>query len=157
LTTAEIRRARIILWNGYCGVHQEFLPVHIDLWRKHHPDINVLVHPECRMEVVDRADYAGSTEYIIKVIEAAPPYSKWAIGTEIHLVNRLSKRHTDKFIVSLSPLACRCSTMFRISPIALADVLEGLCAGIVINPITVPNDIQAYARLALNRMLTIPS
>ncbi len=157
LTTADIEQARIILWNGHCDVHQEFFPAHIDSWRNKHPDINILVHPECPMSVVDQADYAGSTEFIIKTVEAAPPQSKWAIGTEIHLVSRLSKRHADKLIVSLSPLPCRCNTMYQISPTALADVLEGLCAGTIVNPITVPDDVQRHARVALDRMLTIPS
>jgi quinolinate synthase len=157
LTTADIRRARIILWDGHCGVHQKFLPVYIDSWREKHPDIKIIVHPECQMAVVDRADYAGSTEYIIKIIEAAPPGSKWAVGTESHLVNRLSKRHTDKLVVSLSPVPSPCDTMSEISPVALADVLEGLCAGTIVNPITVPDDIQRHARVALDRMLTIPA
>jgi quinolinate synthase len=156
LSSEVIRKARIILWNGYCGVHQGFFPKHVDEWRKQHPDINILVHPECMMEVVDKADYVGSTAHIIKVVEVAPKGSKWAIGTEIHLVNRLKKRFPDKFIVSLSPHACVCSTMFRISPLALADVLEGLLEGRVTNQITVPDDISANAKLALDRMLAIP-
>jgi quinolinate synthase len=109
------------------------------------------------MAVVDRADYAGSTEYIIKIIGAAPPGSKWAVGTESHLVNRLSKRHTDKLVVSLSPSPSPCGMMSKISPAALADVLEGLCVGTIINPITVPDDIQRQAKVALDRMLAIPS
>ncbi len=157
LTAADIQQARIILWDGYCSVHQEFLPAHIDSWRDRYPDINVLVHPECDMSVVDRANYVGSTEFIIKTVEAAPPGSKWAIGTEIHLVNRLIKRHTDKLVVPLSPLSCQCHTMFKISPAALANVLEGLCVGTIINPITVPDEVQVHARVALDRMLTIPA
>ncbi|MBN1121993.1 MAG: quinolinate synthase NadA [Anaerolineae bacterium] len=157
LTTTDIQQARIILWDGYCSVHQGFLPSHIDEWRNKHPDSNIIVHPECNMNVVDRADYVGSTEFIIKTIEAAPSGSKWAVGTEIQLVNRLGKRHTDKLVVSLSPITCRCDTMYRITTTALADVLEGLVAGTVINPITVPDDIQRHAKVALDRMLTIPS
>ena len=155
LTTADIQQARIILWDGCCSVHQGFLPSHIDAWRNEHPDINVIVHPECNMAVVDQADCAGSTEFIIKTIAAAPPGSKWAVGTEIQLVNRLSKRHTDKLVVSLSPVTCRCDTMYQITPTALADVLEGLTEGKIINPISVPDDIRRHARVALDRMLTI--
>lgn len=156
LTPEGIRSARIILWDGYCGVHQGFLPEHIDMWRERYPDITVIVHPECMMEVVDKADRSDSTAQIIKAIEAAPAGSKWAIGTEIHLVNRLKNRHPDKFIVSLSPHACVCSTMFRISPIDLAKVLEGLVEGVIINRITVPEEVKAGAKLALDRMLAIP-
>jgi quinolinate synthase len=156
LTDEAIRRARVILWDGYCGVHQGFFPQHIDFWRKRHPDITVIVHPECMMEVVDKADLSGSTGGIIKAVDGAPVGSKWAIGTEIHLVNRLKKRHPDKLVVSLSPHACACSTMFRISPIDLAKVLEGLLEGRVINQIAVPDEIKVNARLALDRMLAIP-
>ncbi len=156
LTDDEIRNARIILWRGHCSVHQQFRPEHVDLWRKHHPDVNVIVHPECMMEVVDKADYAGSTSYIIKKIEAAAPGTKWAVGTENHLVNRLKHQHTDKMVELLSPFSCLCSTMYRISPLDLANVLENLIEGRVINQITVPADIQANARLALDRMLAIP-
>jgi quinolinate synthase len=156
LADEAIRRARVILWDGCCNVHQGFLPQHVDEQRRRYPDITVIVHPECMMEVVDKADLSGSTEGIIKAVEAAPAGSQWAIGTEIHLVNRLKKRHPDKLIVSLSPHACVCSTMFRISPISLAEVLEGLVEGKVINQITVPDDVKANARLALDRMLAIP-
>lgn len=156
LTDEQILNARIILWQGHCSVHQQFRPEHVDVWRKHHPDINVIVHPECAMEVVDKADSVGSTAYIIKAIEAAPAGSKWAVGTEIHLVNRLKEQYPDKFITLLSPFACLCSTMYRISPLDLANVLEGLVEGRVINQITVPDDVASNARLALDRMLAIP-
>jgi quinolinate synthase len=156
LTDDEIRNARIILWRGHCSVHQQFRPEHVDLWRKHHPEVNVIVHPECMMEVVDKADYAGSTSYIIDKIEAAAPDTKWAVGTENHLVNRLKKQHTDKMVELLSPFSCLCSTMYRISPLDLENVLENLVEGRVINQITVPVDIQRNAKLALDRMLAIP-
>lgn len=156
LTDEQIRNAKIILWQGHCSVHQQFRPEHIDLWRKHHPDINILVHPECMMEVVDKADYVGSTSYIIKTVEAAPAGSKWAIGTEMHMVNRLKDEQPDKFVTLLSPFSCLCSTMYRINPLDLANVLENLVEGRVINQITVPERVQHFARLALERMLSIP-
>jgi quinolinate synthase len=156
LTDEQIRNAKIILWQGHCSVHQQFRPDHVDLWRKHHPDINIIVHPECAQEVVDKADYVGSTARIVDVIKAAPAGSKWAVGTEVHLVNRIKNQFPDKFIQLLSPFSCLCSTMYRISPLDLANVLEGLVEGRIINQITVPQDVQANARLALDRMLAIP-
>ncbi len=156
LTDEQILNAKIILWKGHCSVHQQFRPEHVDLWRKHHPDINIIVHPECMMEVVDKADYVGSTAYIIKAIAAAEPGTKWAVGTEVHLVNRLKNEHPDKMIQLLSPFTCLCSTMYRISPLDLANVLENLVEGRVINQITVPETVANNARLALNRMLAIP-
>ncbi|NDJ61648.1 MAG: quinolinate synthase NadA, partial [Chloroflexi bacterium] len=122
----------------------------------HHPDINIIVHPECMMEVVDKADYVGSTSYIIRTIEAAPAGSKWAVGTEVHMVNRLKNQQTDKMVELLSPFSCLCSTMYRITPLDLANVLENLVEGRVINQITVPDEVQRNAKLALDRMLTIP-
>jgi quinolinate synthase len=156
LTDAQIRQAKIILWQGHCSVHQQFRPPHIDYWRKEHPDINIIVHPECMMEVVDKADYVGSTAKIISTIEAAPAGSKWAIGTEMHLVKRLQASQPDKLVTLLSPFACLCSTMYRISPLDLANVLESLVDGRVINQISVPDDIKRDAKLALDRMLSIP-
>lgn len=156
LTDDEIRNARIILWKGHCSVHQQFRPEHIDLWRKHHPDVNVVVHPECMMQVVDKADFVGSTSYIVNKIEQAPAGSKWAVGTEMHLVNRLKNLHTDKQVELLSPFSCLCSTMYRISPIDLANVMENLVEGRVINQITVPETVKRNAKLSLDRMLSIP-
>ncbi len=156
LTDAQIRNARIILWQGHCSVHQQFRPEHVDLWRSHHPDINVIVHPECMMEVVDKADDVGSTSYILKTIANAPAGSKWAVGTEMHLVNRVKNANPDKFVTLLSPFSCLCSTMYRISPIDLANVLEHLVAGRVINEIVVPEQVKRGAKLALDRMLAIP-
>lgn len=156
LTDDQIRGARVILWRGHCSVHQQFRPEHVHLWRRNHPDINIIVHPECMMEVVDLADYVGSTSYIIKTIQSALPGSKWAVGTEIHLVNRLKNSYPDKFVQLLSPFSCLCSTMYRISPLDLANVLEGLVEGRVINQITVAPEVRHYAKLALDRMLSIP-
>jgi quinolinate synthase len=155
LTDEQILNARIILWQGHCSVHQQFRPEHVDTWRRLHPDINIIVHPECDQAVVDKADYIGSTAAIIRQIEAAPAGSKWAVGTEVHLVNRIKNDYPDKFISLLSPFACLCSTMYRSSPLDLANVLEGLVEGRVINQITVPADVQRGAKLALDRMLAI--
>ncbi|MBW4435680.1 MAG: quinolinate synthase NadA [Pleurocapsa minor GSE-CHR-MK-17-07R] len=156
LTDEQIRNAKIILWQGHCSVHQQFRPEHIDMWRRMHPDINIIVHPECAMEVVDKADFTGSTAHILNVINAAPAGSKWAVGTEIHLVNRVKQANPDKMVTLLSPFSCLCSTMYRISPLDLANVLENLVEGRVINQIFVPEDVQRGARLALDRMLSIP-
>ncbi|MBC8098275.1 MAG: quinolinate synthase NadA [Armatimonadetes bacterium] len=156
LTDAQIRDARVILWQGHCSVHQQFRPEHADHWRKHHPDVNILVHPECMMEVVDKADYVGSTSYIIKTVEAAPAGSKWAIGTEMHMVNRLKSEQPDKLVGLLSPFSCLCSTMYRITPLDLANTLENLVAGRIVNQIIVPPKVKANAKLALDRMLAIP-
>jgi quinolinate synthase len=156
LTDEQILNAKVILWAGHCSVHMQFRPDHVDLWRRHHDDINVIVHPECAMAVVDKADFVGSTSYIVNMINKAPAGSKWAVGTEVHLVNRLKNANPDKFVQLLSPFSCLCSTMYRISPLDLANVLENLVEGRVINQITVAPDVQHYAKLALDRMLSIP-
>jgi quinolinate synthase len=156
LNDKQILNARIILWKGHCSVHQQFRPEHVDYWRDQYPDINIIVHPECMMEVVDKADVVGSTAKIIKTIENAPPGSKWAVGTEMHLVNRVRDRHPDKLVTLLSPFSCLCSTMYRISPLDLANVLEHLAAGEIINQISVPEPDKSLALLALTRMLSIP-
>jgi quinolinate synthase len=156
LTDEQIRNARIILWRGHCSVHQQFRPEHVDLWRRHHADVNVIVHPECMMEVVDKADLVGSTSYIVKTINSAAPGTKWAVGTEVHLVNRLKNANPDKLVQLLSPFTCLCSTMYRISPLDVAHVLEELLEGRVVNQIFVPDDVQRNARLALERMISIP-
>ncbi len=157
LTDEQILRARVILWQGHCSVHQQFRPEHVDLWRRQHPDVQIIVHPECMMEVVDKADLVGSTSYIVKTIESAPAGSKFAVGTELHLVNRLKQRNPDKFVTLLSPFSCLCSTMYRITPLDLANVLEGLVDGRVINPIHVDDEVKHFARIALDNMLSIPS
>ena len=152
-TEAALRRARMILWKGYCSVHQRFLPQHVDRVRAEHPGIHVLVHPECSFEVVQKADDTGSTEGIIKKVTAAPAGSSWAVGTEIHLVNRLAKTLTDRTVISLDPHVCVCSTMFRITPQHLLWALENLVEGQVVNRISVPEDQRQWARVALDCML----
>jgi quinolinate synthase len=150
-----IRNARIILWKGYCSVHQRFTPEQVARVRHEHPGIRVIVHPECRFEVAQAADEIGSTEGIIKAIESAPAGSEWAVGTEIHLVNRLGKVFRDRKIISLDPNVCVCTTMFRITPQHLLWALENLGSGNVVNRISVDERTRYYARLALDRMLAL--
>jgi quinolinate synthase len=125
--------------------------------RRAYPGINVIVHPECRREVVDAADIDGSTELILQTIASAPAGSQWAVGTEINMVNRLAAEHPDKLIFCLDPVICPCSTMYRIHPAYLAWVLEALVEGAVLNEITVPDGVKAAARVALGRMLSLPA
>jgi quinolinate synthase len=146
---------KVILWKGFCSVHQRFHVSHVDSLRKKYPNIKVLVHPECSHEVVKAADLSGSTEFIISQVEAAPPDTIWAIGTEINLVSRLAKAHPEQRIFSLNPIVCPCSTMYRISPQHLLWVLENIAKGEVVNQITVPVTIAHNAKIALNRMLQI--
>jgi quinolinate synthase len=153
LRNEHVREARFILWKGHCSVHQLFTAAQCDGLRQNEPDRTILVHPECSWEVVQRAHLAGSTEYIIKTIREAPPGSKWAIGTEVHLVNRLAKTHPDKDIRSLSTIQCLCTTMYRISPGHLLWSLDELAEGRVVNQIRVPPDVREGALLALERML----
>ena len=150
-----IRDACVILWKGYCSVHQRFTPKHIERLRREHPGIRVIVHPECRFEVAQAADQIGSTEGIIKAISESPAGSQWAVGTEIHLVNRLSKTMTDRRIMSLDSSVCVCTTMFRITPQHLLWALENLVAGNVVNRISVPERTRHFARVALDRMLSL--
>ena len=150
-----IRNARVILWKGYCSVHQRFTPRHVERVRREHPGIRVIVHPECRFEVAQAADQIGSTEGIIKAITAAPAGSEWAVGTEIHLVNRLTKELKDRKVISLDPSVCVCTTMFRITPVHLLWALENLGAGNVVNRISVDERTRHYARVALDRMLSL--
>ncbi len=150
-----IRKARVILWKGYCSVHQRFTPQHVERVRREHPGIRVIVHPECRFEVAQAADQIGSTEGIIKAITEAPGGSAWAVGTEIHLVNRLGKELKDRKVVSLDPSVCVCTTMFRITPVHLLWALENLGAGKVVNRISVDERTRHYARVALDRMLSL--
>jgi len=150
-----LRRTRIFLWRGWCNVHQCFLPEHVTAWRERMPDIRVIVHPECMMEVVDLADEAGSTATIIRCVEESPPGDRWAIGTEFNLVNRLRNEHPEQFVVSLSPEPSTCRTMNLITLEKLANVVEGLLRGEVINPVTVPPDVTRSARAALERMLEV--
>jgi len=155
LTEADIKDATFLLWRGWCSVHQRFRPEHIEAFRAEHPDGIVVVHPECAHEVCERADQVGSTDYIIRAVEAAPAGSVIGVGTEIHLVNRLDAETPDKTIVSLDPVVCPCSTMFRIDAGHLAWVLEHLVDGTVVNRITVDDETAEWARVALQRMLDI--
>jgi quinolinate synthase len=155
LEEVDVKEATLLLWKGHCSVHQRFKVAHVDAFRAEHPDGIVVVHPECAHEVVEVADQVGSTDYIIKAVEAAPPGSVLGIGTEIHLVQRLAAEHPDRTVVSLDPLVCPCSTMFRIDAAHLAWVLENLVAGNVVNRITVDEETAQWARVALERMLEI--
>jgi len=154
-TKEQFLAARVILWKGHCQVHQRFLTSHVASFRARFPGIKILVHPECSWDVVQTADLVGSTAFIIKTIEAAPAGSSWAVGTEIHLVDRLRRNHPDKMISSLVPGVCLCSTMNRIDPQHLLWVLESLVEGRIVNAIRVPEAIAAPARVALERMLAI--
>jgi quinolinate synthase len=151
-----LRRARLILWRGWCSVHARFTVAQIERARREHPGVTVIVHPECRREVVAAADLDGSTELILETIAAAPAGSRWAVGTEINMVNRLAAEHPDKRIFCLDPVICPCSTMYRIHPAYLAWVLEALLDGQVVNEIVVPDGVKASARVALDRMLSLP-
>jgi len=155
LTERDCKEATLLLWKGHCSVHQRFRPEHIEAFRTEHPDGIVLAHPECSYEVCDLADQVGSTDYIIRAVEAAPVGATIAVATEIHLVQRLDAETSDKTIVSLDPLICPCSTMFRIDAPHLAWVLEELVAGRVPNRITVEPETAEWARVALQRMLAI--
>ncbi len=150
-----VRQARVFLWHGFCNVHQRFLPQHVRSWRERDPEIRVIVHPECMEEVVDLADEAGSTAYITRRVEESPPGTRWAIGTEFNLVNRLKDGHPQQFVASLSPQPSYCRTMNLITPRKLLRVLEGLVEGEMVNPITVPDDVARHARVALERMLEV--
>jgi quinolinate synthase len=155
LTPEEIRRARVILWQGHCSVHTRFSVKQVEEAREAHPDINIIVHPECVREVVDIADYVGSTEYISRTVNEAPAGTTWGIGTEINMVTRLASQNPDKKVFCLDPVVCPCATMYRIHPAYVLWVLEGLMADLVINPVEVPEPIRTEAKLALNRMLEI--
>ena len=151
-----LTRAKIILWKGHCSVHQMFLPEHVDYFRREYPGIKILVHPECMMEVVAKADEVGSTGRIIRLVNEAAPGTRWAIGTELHLVNRLKKEHPEQEIYFLSPVVCMCSTMYRIDLPHLCWALENLAAGTPVNVIRVDEATAADALTALERMLELP-
>ena len=154
-TPEQLRKAKMVLWQGHCSVHTRFTTGQIDSARALHPDINIIVHPECPMETVQAADMVGSTEFIREKINSAPAGSKWGVGTEVSLVNRLAINNPDKTIFCLDPVTCPCSTMYRIHPAYLLWMLDGLVAGTVINQITVPDDIMRDSRIALERMLSL--
>ncbi|MBB5342818.1 quinolinate synthase NadA [Tunturiibacter empetritectus] len=153
----RLKAAKVILWKGHCSVHQRFLPEHVDRVRREEPGMQVIVHPECRWEVCQKADDVGSTEHIIQAIERAPEGSSFAVGTEIHLVNRLAKRFAPlgKRVITLDDSGCLCTTMYRISPQHLAWALENLVEGRVVNRIKVDDDVKQWAHVALDRMLEI--
>ncbi|HEX7276374.1 MAG TPA: quinolinate synthase NadA [Acidimicrobiales bacterium] len=155
LQEADVKEATFLLWKGHCSVHQRFTTAHVADFRAANPDGIVIVHPECAHEVVEVADQVGSTDYIIRAVDAAPAGSTIAVGTEIHLVQRLAAEHPDLTVVSLDPLICPCSTMFRIDAAHLAWVLENLVEGRVVNQIKVDPDTSEWARVALQRMLDI--
>ena len=155
LQERDVKEATFLLWKGHCSVHQRFKPEHVAAFRAAHPAGLVIAHPECARETVALADEVGSTDYIIRTVEAAPAGAAIAIATEIHLVQRLAAENPDKTVVSLDPLICPCSTMFRINAAHLAWVLENLVEGCVVNQITVDDATAASARVALERMLAI--
>jgi quinolinate synthase len=156
LTREQLENAKMILWKGHCSVHGRFSAACVDEVRERIPGVNVLVHPECRHEVVTKADYVGSTEYIIRKLEEAPAGSSWAVGTELNLVRRLANRFPDKTITFLDRTVCYCSTMNRIDLPHLVWALESLADGEVVNQITVDEDTTHWAKVALDRMLALP-
>lgn len=157
LTPDQIRAARMILWKGFCSVHQMFRPEHIDRFLAEHPETKVISHPECSFEVCQKSDLVGSTEFIIKTVTESAPGTRWLVGTELNLVQRLHERckHEGKSVHFMSPTICMCSTMFRIDPRHLCEALEALVEGRVINRIRVPESDAVEARVALDRMLAI--
>jgi quinolinate synthase len=155
LEEREVKDAALLLWKGHCSVHQRFRPEHVEAARAEHPGVEVIVHPECAHDVVEIADRVGSTERIQEWVAAAPSGSTLAVGTEIHMVQRLAREHADKTVFSLDPLVCPCATMFRIDAPHLAWTLEELVAGRVVNQIVVDPDDAEWARVALQRMLDI--
>jgi quinolinate synthase len=152
---AAIEKSRVLLWRGHCSVHQMFKTEHVTMFRQRVPGIKILVHPECMMSVVDMADLVGSTEFILRTVREAPAGSKWAIGTELHLVNRLKEQHPDQAIHFLSPMVCMCATMYRIDLQHLCWSLENLVQGTPVNIIRVPDDVAHWAVVALERMLAV--
>ena len=156
LEPETVRRARIVLWKGHCSVHTRFTARQIENIRREHPGVRVIVHPEVPWDVVQAADDSGSTEYIIQQVAGSPVGSTWAVGTEIHLVNRLARQlEPDRTVLSLDQFGCLCSTMFRVSPNHLLWVLEGLVDGDVHNQIVVSDDCKHWTKVALDRMLMI--
>jgi len=155
LSEAEAKAATFLLWRGHCSVHQRFSPAQVEAFRAAHPGGIVLAHPETPWEVCEVADQVGSTDTIIRAVDAAPPGSVIGVATEIHLVQRLAAEHPDRTVVSLDPIVCPCSTMFRIDARHLAWVLESLVAGEVVNRISVEEETARWARVALERMLSI--
>jgi quinolinate synthase len=151
----QLTKSRVILWQGHCSVHAMFKPEHVDAMRENLPGVKVLVHPECSMEVVDKADLAGSTSYILRQVEEAAPGTTWAIGTELHLVKRLEQNHPEQTIRFLSPVVCMCATMYRIDLAHLCWSLEHLEAGKPVNVIRVDDETAKWSVVALERMLAV--
>jgi len=154
-TEEQLENSKVILWKGHCSVHQMFKAEHVAMFREQHPGIQILVHPECPQEVFELADESGSTGKILKTVENAPPGSKWAIGTELHLVNRLKQEHPDKEIHFLSPVVCMCATMYRIDLAHLCWTLENLRDGTPVNRIDVEENVAKWSLVALERMLEV--
>jgi quinolinate synthase len=154
-TEEALKKSRVLLWMGHCSVHQMFKPAHVVQMRRQYPGIQVLVHPECMMSVVDAADFVGSTEFIRKTVAESPAGSQWAVGTELHLVNRLAQEFPDRTVLFLSPMVCMCSTMFRIDLPHLTWAVENLARGTPVNIIQVPEETAHWARVALQRMLEV--
>lgn len=154
-TPETLKRAKFILWKGHCSVHQRFTVEQIEKARAEHPGVQVIVHPECPLEVVRAADCAGSTEFIIRTVTSAPPGSAWAVGTEINLVSRLANELRDRTVFCLDSQICPCSTMYRIHPSFLLWALEHLATGNVVNEIVVPDEVKQPAKIALDRMLQL--
>jgi quinolinate synthase len=154
-TEEDLFDAKLILWRGHCSVHGRFKPWHVEKIRNEVPGVRVLVHPECMKEVVDISDLDGSTSFIIKTVENSPSGSKWAIGTEVNLVNRLQQRFPDKEIRLLAPDLCMCATMYRIAPQNLAWAMANLVEGVVVNEIKVDDETKHYAGVALERMISM--
>ncbi len=157
LSVEQIQQAKIILWKGFCSVHQMFQPEQIDNFKQKYPETKIISHPESPFEVCQKSDYIGSTEYIINTISEAEANTRWLVATELNLVNRLHEqfKHEGKNVHFMSPNVCMCSTMFRIDPQHLAWVLENLVDGHVVNQVSVPEDVARQAKLALNRMLDV--
>ena len=154
-TEEQLKASKVILWKGHCSVHQMFRPEHVQMFRDKYPGIKILVHPECPREVFELSDVSGSTSKIINTVASAPPGSKWAIGTELHLVNRLKQEHPEQEIHFLSPVVCMCATMYRIDLAHLCWTLENLAAGTPVNVIEVDEEVARWSLVALERMLEV--
>lgn len=154
-TEQAIIDSKVVLWKGHCSVHQMFTAAHVAQFREKYPGIKILVHPECPREVNDIADFSGSTSNILKTVAQAPPGTKWAIGTELHLVNRIKKENPEQEVHFLSPVVCMCATMYRIDLAHLAWAIENLLEGVVVNEITVDEETARESLVALERMLEV--